>query len=67
MTKLASIARSFVRDEQGATTAEYGVIVAVMVAIAVAVMITLKGGLGTLYNQTNTSMSDAAASVAGAS
>ena len=63
MTKLASIARSFVRDEQGATTAEYGVIVAVMVAIAVAVMITLKGGLQTLYSQTNASMSGAAASV----
>jgi Flp pilus assembly pilin Flp len=56
--------RSFVRDEQGATTAEYGVIVAVMVAIAVAVMITLKGGLETLYNQTNASMAGAASSVA---
>jgi Flp pilus assembly pilin Flp len=65
MTKLANIARSFVRDEQGATTAEYGVIVAVMVAIAVAVMITLKGGLNTLYTQTNTSMSGAAAAVSG--
>jgi Flp pilus assembly pilin Flp len=64
MTKLASIARSFVRDEQGATTAEYGVIVAVMVAIAVAVMITLKSGLNTLYSQTNASMAGAAASVA---
>jgi Flp pilus assembly pilin Flp len=64
MTKLASIARSFVRDEQGATTAEYGVIVAVMVAIAVAVMITLKSGLNTLYSQTNSSMAGAAASVA---
>jgi Flp pilus assembly pilin Flp len=56
--------RSFVRDEQGATTAEYGVIVAVMVAIAVAVMITLKSGLNTLYSQTNDSMAGAAASVA---
>ena len=63
MTKLASIARAFVRDEQGATTAEYGVIVAVMVAIAVAVMITLKSGLNTLYSQTNSSMAGAAASV----
>ncbi len=61
MTKLASITRSFVRDEQGATTAEYGVIVAVMVAIAVAVMITLKGGLNTLYSDTNSAMAGAAA------
>jgi Flp pilus assembly pilin Flp len=59
--------RSFVRDEQGATTAEYGVIVAVMVAIAVAVMITLKGGLTTLYSQTNASMAGAAGAVSTAS
>ena len=64
MSKLAHIARSFVRDEQGATTAEYGVIVAVMVAIAVAVMITLKSGLNGLYSQTNSSMADAPAAVA---
>ena len=64
MTKLATIARNFVRDEQAATTAEYGVIVAVMVAIAVAVMITLRGGLNTLYTQTNTSMAGAANAVA---
>jgi Flp pilus assembly pilin Flp len=57
--------RSFIRDEQGATTAEYGVIVAVMVAIAVVVMISLKGGLETLYSQTNTNMAGAAASVSG--
>jgi Flp pilus assembly pilin Flp len=59
--------RSFVRDEQGATTAEYGVIVAVMVAIAVAVMITLKGGLETLYTQTNGNMASAASQVSTAS
>ncbi len=64
MTKLTNAVRSFVRDEQGATTAEYGIIVVVMAAIAVAVMITLKGGLNTLYSNTNTSMSGAASSVA---
>ena len=64
MRNLTTAIRSFVRDEQGATTAEYGVIVAVMVAIAVAVMITLKGGLNTLYSQTNQSMANAASSVA---
>ncbi len=63
MSKLATAARRFVRDEQGATTAEYGVIVAVMVAIAVAVMITLKGGLNTLYTQSNTNMTKAASDV----
>ncbi len=63
MTKLAAAARRFVRDEQAATTAEYGVIVAVMVAIAVAVMTLLKGGLTTLYTQTNDSMTGAAAAV----
>jgi Flp pilus assembly pilin Flp len=63
MSKLATAARSFLRDEQAATTAEYGVIVAVMVAIAVVVMTSLKGGLKNLYNQTNASMAGAAAAV----
>ena len=49
MTKLATIARNFVRDEQAATTAEYGIIVVVMAAIAFAVLQQLNGSMDTLY------------------
>ncbi len=59
MSKLAAV-RSFLRDEQGATTAEYGVIVAVVVAIAVVVLRTLRTGLTTLYSNSNSSMINAA-------
>ncbi len=56
MTKLATIARNFVRDEQAATTAEYGIIVVVMAAIAVFVLNQLDGSLGTLYTKANTNI-----------
>ncbi len=65
MTKLASIAHAFARDEQGATTAEYGVVVAVMVAIAVVVLTALHGGLTGLYAGANTQMGSAATTASG--
>src|SRR5690606_17406183 len=38
MTKLASSIRSFVRDEEGATAVEYGLIVALIAAVIVTVV-----------------------------
>ena len=35
MTKLASIARSFVREEEGATMVEYALVVALVALVAV--------------------------------
>jgi pilus assembly protein Flp/PilA len=35
MTKLANIARSFVREEEGATMVEYALVVAVVALVAV--------------------------------
>jgi Flp pilus assembly pilin Flp len=35
MTKLASIARSFVREEEGATMVEYALVVALIALVAV--------------------------------
>ncbi len=60
MSKLATIARNFVRDEQAASTAEYGVVVAVVVLIAAAVLPTLQTGLTALYTKTNANMIQAA-------
>jgi Flp pilus assembly pilin Flp len=54
MRNLTNAVRSFVRDEQGATTAEYGIIVVVVAAIAIAVLGTLDKTLGNLYTSANT-------------
>lgn len=53
MQKLTNAVRRFVRDEQGATTAEYGIIVVVVAAIAIAVLRTLDGSLANLYGNAN--------------
>jgi pilus assembly protein Flp/PilA len=50
MTKLASIARSFVREEEGATMVEYALVVAVVALVAVVGFTTL----GTKVNGTAT-------------
>jgi Flp pilus assembly pilin Flp len=51
MSTLTRIARSFIRDEQGATTAEYGIIVVVVAGIAVLVLAQLNLQLSTLYGK----------------
>ena len=53
MSKLTSAVRNFVRSEEGATTAEYGIIVVVMAAIALAVLLTFQGSINRLYNGAN--------------
>ena len=50
MTKLANIARSFVREEEGATMVEYALVVAVIALVAVVGFTTL----GTKINSTAT-------------
>jgi Flp pilus assembly pilin Flp len=64
MSKLTAVARNFARDEQAASTAEYGVVVAVVVLIAAAVMPTLRTGLDALFLRTNANMLTAAATTA---
>jgi Flp pilus assembly pilin Flp len=56
MTKLATAARRFVRDEQAATTVEYGIIVVVMAAIAVAALTSLDGSIGALFGGAKTNI-----------
>ena len=50
---------NFIRDEQAATTAEYGIIVVVMAAIALAVMTTFRTSLVNLYGGANNNINRA--------
>ncbi len=58
MSKLATIARNFVRDEQAATTAEYGIIVVVMAAIAVAALQSLDTSINSLFTGANSNIQE---------
>lgn len=60
MSRFASRVRTFLRDESGATTAEYGIIVVVIAGIALAVLLTLENGLENLYTSAGTKMENAA-------
>ena len=50
---IRTLATSFVRDEEGATTAEYGIIIVVVAGIAIFVLSQLNGALSTLYGKFN--------------
>ena len=54
MSSIARITRNFVRSEEGATTAEYGIIIVVVAGIAIFVMSTLNTTLQTLYGKFGT-------------
>jgi len=57
MSALTRVARSFIRSEEGATTAEYGIIIVVVAGIAIFVLSQLNGALSTLYGKFNTKVS----------
>jgi Flp pilus assembly pilin Flp len=59
MRNFVAAVRSFGADEQAATTAEYGIIVVVMAAIALAVMTTFKSSLTNLYGGANNNIDKA--------
>ena len=54
MSKITSAVRNFVRSEEGATTAEYGIIIVVVAGIAIFVLGQLNSTLGTLYGKFKT-------------
>jgi Flp pilus assembly pilin Flp len=54
MSTLTRFARNFARAEDGATTAEYGIIIVVVAGIAIFVLSQLNGALGTLYGKFQT-------------
>ena len=49
MSTLTRSVRNFIRAEDGATTAEYGIIIVVVAGIAIFVLSQLNGALNTLY------------------
>jgi Flp pilus assembly pilin Flp len=51
MSKLATLARTLIRDEEGATTAEYGIIIVIVAGIAIFVLAGLNTTLNTLYGK----------------
>ena len=53
MPSLNTLAPRFVRDETGATTAEYGIIIVVVAGIAIFVLTALNNTLSTLYEKFN--------------
>jgi len=57
MSTLTRVARTFIRDEEGATTAEYGIIIVVVAGIAIFVLSQLNGALATLYGNFNSKVS----------
>ena len=54
MSTLTRSLRSFARAEDGATTAEYGIIIVVVAGIAIFVLSQLNGTLNTLYGKFGT-------------
>ena len=54
MSKIQNAVRSFVRSEEGATTAEYGIIIVVVAGIAIFVLGSLNDTLDKLYDKFDT-------------
>jgi len=54
MSKITAAVRNFVRSEEGATTAEYGIIIVVVAGIAIFVLANLNTTLNTLYGKFGT-------------
>lgn len=51
MTSITRSIRNFVRADDGATTAEYGIIIVVVAGIAIAALSTFGGSLTGLYDR----------------
>jgi pilus assembly protein Flp/PilA len=50
MTRLLTSARAFIRDEEGASLAEYGLLLALIAVVCIAGMTTLGGKINTMFN-----------------
>lgn len=49
---------AFLRDEEGASAVEYGLIVGLIAVVVAAVLVTIGGNLGTLFGTVNTCLED---------
>jgi pilus assembly protein Flp/PilA len=50
MTQLLAAARRFIRDEEGASLAEYGLLLALIAVVCIAGMTLLGGQINTMFN-----------------
>lgn len=60
MSQLAKLGRSFLRNEDGATMVEYGVMIALIAAICVAIIGTLGTQVQTAFTNTSNALTAAA-------
>ncbi len=51
--------KAFLADEQGATAVEYGLFVAAIAAVIVAIVVTLGGNINTAFTNVNTELQKA--------
>ena len=58
MTSLRARAAEFRRDETGATTTEYGILIVVVAGVAIFVLTQLNGALDTLYQRFSSKIND---------
>jgi len=56
MSSIKSTFARFLRDEDGATMVEYGLMVALIAAVCVGAVTTLGGNLNTLFGNTSTTV-----------
>ena len=56
MTKIASIARSFVREEEGATMVEYALLVALIAVALITSWTAVKNGIGAANTKSTTAL-----------
>jgi len=56
MSQLAKLGRSFIRNEDGATMVEYGIMVALIAAVCIVIVGTLGGQVSTAFNTVSTAL-----------
>ena len=49
--RLRALTATFLQDEEGASTAEYGIIIVIVAGIAIFVLTQLNGAMSTLYGK----------------
>lgn len=60
MTQLARIARAFARDEEGASMAEYALLLGVITVALITVITMFKDQIANLFNTTSNTLGNAA-------
>lgn len=59
MRKIAGVLRSLAADQEGATMVEYGMMVALIAAVCVAIVATLGGQINTAFTNVSTAIAGA--------